>query len=72
MKKLKYQNRYWKQTFKLKATLNGKKTEKQKTIDLEDTLDVDLADKQAVNYNGDTSLDDLETVDYNNDTIMLL
>ena len=35
MKKSKYQNRYLKQTFKLKTTLNEKKTKKteqQKTI----------------------------------------
>ena len=35
---------------------------------LQDALDVALADIQTVNYNDDTSLDDLETVDYNSDT----
>ena len=51
MKKPKYQDHYIKQTFKLKTSLNGKKTEKQKTIqkinnkeNLQDALDVALAD----------------------------
>ena len=49
------------------------KTEKQKIIqkiikneNLQDALDVALADIQTVNYNDNTSLDDLETVDYEN------
>ena len=76
MKKSKYQNRYLKQTFKLKTTLNEKKTktEQQKTIqkwNLQDALDVALADIQTVNYNDNTSLDDLETVNYNNDTSVI-
>ena len=72
MKKLKYQNRYLKQTFKFKTTLTGKNRKSyRKSItkeNLQDALDVALADIQTVNYNDDTSLDDLETVDYNNDT----
>ena len=49
MKKPKYQNRYLKQTFKLKATLNGKKNNRKpyrKLVKkkLQDTLDVALAD----------------------------
>ena len=74
MKKPKYQNRYLKQTFKLKTTLNGKnrKTENHieiiKNENLQDALDVALADIQTVNYNDNTSLDDLETVNYENST----
>ena len=75
MKKSKYQNRYLKQTFKFKTTLTEKKQKNRKSYrksitkeNLQDALDVALADIQTVNYNDDTSLDDLETVDYNNDT----
>ena len=69
MKKLKYQNRYFKKTFKLKATLNGTKQKNRKPYsklikkeNLQDALDVALADTQTVYYTDDTSLDELETV----------
>ena len=35
---------------------------------LQDALDVALADIETINYNDDTSFDDLETVDFNNVT----
>ena len=69
MKKLKYQNRYFKKTFKLKTTLNGAKQKNRKPYsklikkeNLQDALDVALADTQTVYYTDDTSLDELETV----------
>ena len=57
MGKPKYQNRYLKQTFKLKATLNGKKNRKTEKIQTQKLTNI-----QTVNHNDDTSLDDLETV----------
>ena len=40
---------------------------------LQDALDVALADIETINYNDDTSFDDLETVDFNkNDNIEVI
>ena len=58
-----------KDNFKWKKQKNRKAYRKLITKEnLQDALDVSLADIQTVNYNDDTSLDDLETVDYDNDT----
>ena len=59
----------------IKGNLKWKKQKNRKPYrkliteeNLQDALDVSLANIQTVNYNDDTSLDDLETVGYNNDT----
>ena len=49
MGKPKYQNRYLKQTFKLKATLNGKKNRKTEKIQTHKLTNI-----QTVNHNDDT------------------
>ena len=58
-----------KDNFKWKKQKNRKSYRKLiKNENLQDTLDVALADIQTINYNENTSLDDLETVDYENST----
>ena len=74
-KKAKISKLLLKTGIQIKDNLKWKKQENRKSYrklitkeNLQDALDVALANIQTVNYNDDTSLDDLETVGYNNDT----